>query len=55
MIKNPFTAHIDVDSFLPATNLTPQYVPIDSWNTNLSVGLNFTVGAYHGRFPKLVK
>ena len=48
------TLFAGVDSFLPATNLTPQYVPIDSWNTNLTVGLNFTVGAYRGPFPKIV-
>lgn len=49
------TLFAGVDSFLPLMEITPQYVPVNNWNTNLTLGLNFTVGAYRGRAPKLVK
>ena len=48
------TIYAGVDSFLPAMNITPQFVPIDSWNTNVTLGVTLTVGAYRGHFPKLV-
>ena len=44
-----------LDSFSPLLNMTPQYLPIDSVNTNLAVGLNITFGKYHGRYPKVKK
>ena len=44
-----------VDSFKPFLNMTPQYIPIDSMNTNLALGLNIAFGKYHGRFPKKSK
>lgn len=47
------TLFAGVDSFLPLMNVTPQFVPVDSWNTNLSLGLNLTIGKYRGRFPKI--
>lgn len=46
---------VGVDSFKPALNMTRQYIPIDSFNTNLSLGLNIAFGKYHGRFPKKVR
>ena len=44
-----------LDSFSPLLNVTPQMIPIDPINTNLAVGLNFTFGKYHGRYPKKAK
>lgn len=41
-----------LDSFAPLLNVTPQYVPINPINTNLALGINFTFGKYHGRYPK---
>jgi hypothetical protein len=46
---------VGVDSFKPLLNMTPQYIPIDSLNTNIALGLNIAFGKYHGRFPKKVK
>lgn len=46
---------VGLDSFKPLLNMTTQYVPIDSFNTNLSVGLNLAFGKYHGRYPKKAK
>lgn len=46
---------VGVDSFKPALNMTKQYIPIDSFNTTLAVGLNLAIGKYHGRFPKKQK
>lgn len=39
-----------LDSFLPLMNVTPQYIPIDSMNTNVTFGLNFTFGKAKGRY-----
>jgi hypothetical protein len=39
-----------LDSFLPLMNVTPQFVPIDSANTNLTFGLTFTFGKAQGRY-----
>lgn len=52
---NGINLFIGVDSFKPAMNVTKQYVPIDSFNTNLAFGLNIAFGQYKGRFPKKVK
>lgn len=46
---------VGLDSFKPALNLSKQYIPIDSINTTLAVGINFAFGKYHGRFPKKTK
>lgn len=39
-----------LDSFLPLMNVTPQYIPIDSMNTNVTFGFNFTFGKAKGRY-----
>lgn len=52
---NGINLFIGVDSYKPALNMTPQFVPVDSFNTNLAVGLNIAFGKYHGRFPKKSK
>ncbi len=52
---NALNIFVGVDSFKPALNLSKQYIPIDSFNTTLAVGINFAFGKYHGRFPKKVK
>lgn len=44
-----------LDSFLPLFSVTPQFIPVNRWNTNLTLGLNLTIGNYKGRFPKIVK
>jgi hypothetical protein len=49
---NGINIFVGVDSFKPALNMTKQYVPVDSFNTTLAVGVNFAFGKYHGRFPK---
>lgn len=52
---NGINFFIGIDSYKPLLNVTPQFVPIDSFNTNLAVGLNLAFGKYHGRFPKKQK
>ncbi len=47
-----FGFFVGLDSFVPLFNVSPQFIPIDSINTNLSLGINFTFGEYKGRFPK---
>ena len=37
------------DSLLPFMNVSSEFIPISSWNTNVIVGLNLTLGAYKGR------
>lgn len=49
------TLFAGVDSILPFFNVTPQFIPVESWNTNLTLGMNLTLGTYRGRFPKVVK
>lgn len=49
---NGINLFIGVDSFKPALNMTKQYIPIDSFNTNLSFGLNIAFGRAHGRYAK---
>ncbi|MBQ8421452.1 MAG: hypothetical protein IJX11_04240 [Bacteroidales bacterium] len=44
------TLFVGTDSLLPFSNVTPQFIPIDSWNTNVTVGLNLALGKYNGRF-----
>lgn len=41
-----------LDSFLPLMNVTPQFIPIDSLNTNLTFGITFTFGKAKGRYRK---
>lgn len=43
---------VGVDSYKPLLNMTPQYIPIDSFNTNLAMGITIAFGKYHGRFPR---
>ena len=43
---------VGIDSFKPLLNVTKQYVPIDSFNTNATIGLNIAFGKYKGRYPK---
>ena len=50
-----FGIFLGMDSFSPLLNVTPQYIPIDAINTNLSFGINFSFGKYHGRYPKKSK
>lgn len=52
---NGLNIFVGVDSFKPALNLTKQYIPIDSFNTNLVAGVNIAFGKYHGRFQKKSK
>lgn len=52
---NGINIFVGLDSFKPALNLSKQYVPIDSFNTTLAVGVNFAFGKYHGRFPRKAK
>ena len=44
-----FTLYAGTDSLLPFMNVSSEYIPISSWNTNVIVGLNLTLGAYKGR------
>ena len=46
---------VGIDSFKPLLNVTKQYIPIDSFNTNATVGLNIAFGKYKGRYPKKAK
>lgn len=46
---------VGLDSFKPALNLTKQFIPIDSFNTNIVAGVNLAFGKYHGRFPRKSK
>lgn len=52
---NGINLFVGIDSYKPALNMTRQYIPIDSFNTNLAVGLNIAFGKYHGRYPKKVR
>ncbi len=47
-----FNLYAGLDSFLPLMNVTPQFVPIDSANTNLTFGLTFSFGKAEGRYRK---
>ncbi len=51
-----FNLFIGTDSILTLTDVNPQYVPINTLNTNVAVGLNIMFGKYHGReFAKKAK
>ncbi|MBR5199847.1 MAG: hypothetical protein IKW20_08520 [Bacteroidales bacterium] len=52
---NVLNIFVGIDSFKPALNVTDQYIPIDSFNTNLAIGVNIAFGKYHGRFPRKAK
>lgn len=39
-----FNLYAGLDSFLPMMNVTPQFVPIDKLNTNITFGLTFAFG-----------
>ena len=52
---NGLNLFVGVDSFKPLMNMTRQYVPIDSFNTNLTFGLDIAFGKYKGRYPKKAK
>lgn len=39
-----FNLYAGLDSFLPMMNVTPQFVPIDNLNTNITLGLTFAFG-----------
>ena len=45
-----FNLYAGLDSFLPLMNVTPQFIPIDSMNTNLTFGLTFSFGEAEGRY-----
>ncbi len=47
-----FGIFLGMDSFAPLLNVTPQFIPVNSINTNLAFGINFNFGKYHGRFTK---
>ena len=49
---NALNIFVGIDSFKPAMNLSRQYIPIDSFNTTLAVGVNIAFGKYNGRFAK---
>ena len=46
---------VGIDSYKPLLNMTRQYVPIDSFNTNVTFGLDIAFGKYKGRYPKRKK
>lgn len=52
---NGINLFVGIDSFKPMLNVTRQYVPIDSFNTNLTVGLDIAFGKYRGRYPRKAK
>ena len=41
-----------VDSYKPLLNVTPQFIPIDSINTNVVLGANISFGKAVGRYRK---
>lgn len=49
------TLFAGVDSFKPLLNVTPQFIPIDQLNTNVTLGLNLAFGKYKGQYPKKEK
>ena len=52
---NGLNIFVGLDSYKPLLNLSKQYIPIDSFNTTLAVGVNLAFGKYHGRFPRKSK
>ena len=45
-----FNLYAGIDSILPIMNVTPQFIPIDALNTNLTMGLTFAFGKAQGRY-----
>ena len=45
-----FNLYAGIDSILPIMNVTPQFIPIDALNTNLTMGLTFAFGKAEGRY-----
>lgn len=45
-----FNLYAGMDSFLPLMEMTPQYIPVNSLNTNLTFGLTLTFGKALGRY-----
>ena len=45
-----FNLYVGMDSFLPLMKVTPQSVPVNNMNTNLTMGLTFTFGKPVGRY-----
>ena len=45
-----FNFYVGLDSFLPLMKVTPQLVPVNRLNTNLSMGITFTFGKAIGRY-----
>lgn len=45
-----FNLYFGMDSFLPLMKVTPQSVPVNNLNTNLTMGLTFTFGKPVGRY-----
>lgn len=45
-----FNLFLGMDSFTPLFNLTPDYIPAKSMNTNLALGLNILFGKPQGRY-----
>lgn len=44
-----------LDSFLPLAAVTPQFVPVNTLNTNLTLGLTITFGKAKGRYRNSVE
>ena len=44
-----FNFFAGTDSFLPMTNVNPQFIPIGRATTSLTCGLNIMFGKYHGK------
>lgn len=47
-----FNLYAGLDSFLPMSEVTPQYVPVNALNTNMTFGLTFTFGKAVSRYRK---
>ena len=45
-----FNLYMGMDSFLPLMKVTPQFVPVNRMNTNLTMGITFTFGKAIGRY-----
>lgn len=49
---NGFNFFLGADSFIPFFKISPQFIPLNTLNTNLEFGLAFPIGKYRGRYPK---
>lgn len=47
-----FNLYAGLDSLLPLAEVTPQFVPVNALNTNLTFGLTFAFGKAVGRYRK---